>query len=150
MSRSPTHRNLRKPVGVRTRHTVGVTRPRDGVRAFDHARHGDGLAARFAAPRRGPADGLGEAPALPVRGAPRGRPQRRTRDLDAEDFTGVSDGEIAKPLGQRWAPPRHRMVDVSRLLKGAPLGVREAHEDAMSTRMRQRGPSASDITFLIS
>ena len=98
--------NLRKTVGVRTRHTGEVTQSRGRGRAFEVALHGDGLAlaARGAAPRRGPAHGLGEAPSFPVRSAPRGRAQRRPRDLDAEDFTGVSDDEIANPLGQRGAP----------------------------------------------
>ena len=114
--------------------------------------HVDGLAARFASPWRSAADGLGEAPPLPVRGAPRGRTQRRTRDLDAEDLTGVSDDEVANSLGQRRAPAHHRVVDVPRLLKRAPLRVREAHEDPLLTRMGERRPATgchglSDITI---
>src|SRR5712692_7043169 len=113
---------------------------------------GGWFAARFASPRSRPADSLGEAPSLPVRGAARGRTERRARDLDAEDFAGVSDDEVAHPLGQRWAPPRHRVVDAPRLLERAPLGVREAHEDPLLAGMRARRPATgchglSDITI---
>ncbi len=110
------------------------------------------LAARPAPPRSRAANGLGEAPPFPVRSATRRRAQRRARDLDAEDFAGVSDHEVANPFGQGRATPQHGVVDIQRLLERAPFGVREAHEDSLLAGMRDRRPPPgchviSDITI---
>jgi hypothetical protein len=132
--------NLRKTVGVGTRHTGEVTQSRGRGRAFEVALHGDGLAlaARGAAPRRGPAHGLGEAPSFPVRSAPRGRAQRRPRDLDAEDFTGPSSFAPVSACslgGAFYATTSERGVS-----RFHPI-VRPAKADAFSGSQSRRGKS---------
>ena len=65
---------------------------------------------RFAPARGGATDGLGEAPALPVRGAAGRRPQSGAGDIDLEDLAGMRDDEIADPLGEGGTAPGHGMV----------------------------------------
>ncbi len=64
----------------------------------------------------------------------------------------MSDREVANPFGQGRPTPGHGVVDGARLLEGAPLGVREAHEDPLLAGMRDRRPPTgchgiSDITI---
>ncbi len=96
-------------------------------------------------------DGLSGAPTLLVRGAPRRRTARRARDLDAEDFTGVSDDEVANPCRQRRAPPAHRVLGVPRPLERTPLGA-DKRTKTPAAGIRARWPAAgchrvSDITI---
>ncbi len=46
---------------------------------------------------------------------------------------------LANPFGQGRPTPGHGVVDVPRLLTRAPLGVREAHEDALLAGIRDHG-----------
>jgi hypothetical protein len=79
-------------------------------------------------------------------------PQSSACDLDPEDLAGMGDDEVPDPLWQRGPTPRHRMLGKEGLLQGAPLGVREAHEDSLVAGKRFRWPAAgrhglSDITI---
>jgi hypothetical protein len=64
-------------------------------------------------------------------------------DLDAENLARVGHDEVPDPLGQRRLPPWHWMLSTQGLLQGAPFGVREAHEHALVTGKRFRGPAAA-------
>src|SRR5215831_7738815 len=105
--------------------------------------HVTALAPSFAPARSGPPDGLGDAPPLPVGDAARSMTQPGTRDVDPEDLAGVSDDKVTDPLWQRRLPSGYRVLSTQGLLQGAPLGVREAHEDALVAGKRFWGPPAA-------
>ena len=95
----------------------------------------------FASARRRAAHGTGEAPPLPARSASGQSTQSRACDLDLKDLARVSDHEIPDPLGKGGSAPGDDMVSAERFLNRSPLGVREADEHSVSTRMGCFGPS---------
>ena len=71
-----------------------------------------------------------------------------TGDIDSEDLGGVCDGKVADPLGQERSATGYRMLGGEGALERAPLGVREAHEDAVAAGVRKRRPTrARHVTF---
>jgi hypothetical protein len=99
---------------------------------------GDHSVTSLAPPWSRPADGLGEAPPLPVRRAPGCWAQSRPGDLNPEELAGVRDDEVPDPRRQGWPTPGHGVLDPERLLERTPLGVREPDEDALLAGVRQR------------
>jgi hypothetical protein len=129
-----------------------LPRFRGRYRTFGPVMDRSGLATSFTATGRGPADRAGQAPPFPVRCPTGGMAQPGPRNLDLQDLAGVGDHQVADPRRQCGAPGGYGMLGLPRLLQGAPLGIREADEDALRPgEWFRRSPTAShgfsDITI---
>ena len=57
----------------------------------------------------------------------------------------MGDDQVADPLRERRPPTRDGVITLERLLQSSSLRVRETHEDAVATRVRNRTSSAVAI-----
>lgn len=92
------------------------------------------------AARNGAPHGTRESPAFPVRHATGTGTQRGPCNLDTEQLTGMSNDEIADPIGKCRPSIRDGLVASQRLLQSSPFRVGEAHEHSVSARIRNRRP----------